>query len=158
MVSSLHVIRLKFYIYLSSPPCYMFHHFTTLDLMALFMFGEEYKSWIFSLCDFFHPPVTLSVLDQNIHLRTLFLNNPNITLFIAFPQQCFFFCNTILSRHSNLKTYKKTIRSGKLWRGCAVFWQQRITFIPLMCTFHTLAQRNQYHGEASQHTLKETLI
>jgi hypothetical protein len=37
-------------------------------------FGDEYKLWISSSCNFLHSPVTSSLLGPNIHLRTLSSN------------------------------------------------------------------------------------
>ena len=43
-----------------------------LDFITRTILGEEYRSFISSLCSFFHSPVTLSLLGPNILLSTLF--------------------------------------------------------------------------------------
>jgi hypothetical protein len=42
------------------------------------LFGEEYKLWRYSLCNFLHPPVTSYLLGLNILLSTLFLCTLNV--------------------------------------------------------------------------------
>jgi hypothetical protein len=43
-------------------------------LIIQIIFGEQYRSLIFSLCSFLYSPVTSSLFDQNILLNTLFSN------------------------------------------------------------------------------------
>jgi hypothetical protein len=50
--------------------------------MTLTMFGEEFKLWGFSLCNFLYPLITSALLGQNILFRILFLNTLNIVLVI----------------------------------------------------------------------------
>jgi len=49
-------------------------HHILLDLITRKLFGEQYRSLSSSLCSFLHCPVTLSLLNPNILLNTLFLN------------------------------------------------------------------------------------
>jgi hypothetical protein len=45
-----------------------------LYLVSRIIFGDEYRSLSFSLCNLLHSPVTLSLLGSNILLSTLFWN------------------------------------------------------------------------------------
>jgi hypothetical protein len=55
---------------------YMPCHLTLLYLTEL-VFGEEYKLWRSSLCNFLCSPVISPPFDPNILLSTLFSNTPN---------------------------------------------------------------------------------
>ena len=49
-------------------------HLILLDFITRTILGEEYKSFISSLCSLLHSPVTSSLLGTNILLSTLFSN------------------------------------------------------------------------------------
>jgi hypothetical protein len=49
-----------------------------LALITLTILGEEYKPCSSSLCSFLQPPITSSLLGQNILLSTLFSNTLNL--------------------------------------------------------------------------------
>jgi hypothetical protein len=62
---------------LSSPPIHATFpaDLIILDWITQTMLGEQFRSGSSSsLCSFLHSPVTPSLLGQNIHLTTLFLN------------------------------------------------------------------------------------
>jgi len=54
-------------------------HLVILELIPRVMFGEQYRSLSFSLCNFLHSPVTSSLLGPNILLNTLFSNTLNLS-------------------------------------------------------------------------------
>jgi hypothetical protein len=63
------------------------------DLICLLIFGEEYKLWTYTLCNFLHSPVISSLLGPNILLRTLFSNtlslysSPNVRDQVSHPHK-----------------------------------------------------------------------
>jgi hypothetical protein len=64
----------KFCIRLSSPHTCHIPRPSHLDFITRTIVGEEYSWLSSSLCSFLHSPVTLSPLDPNILLSTLFSN------------------------------------------------------------------------------------
>jgi hypothetical protein len=60
MVSSINVFQLIIFI--------------LIDLIALVIFGESYKLLVPSLRNFFHPPITSSLLVSDVFISSLFSN------------------------------------------------------------------------------------
>jgi len=53
-------------------------HLILLDFTTRTIFGKEYISLSYSLCNFLHSPVTSSLLGSNTLLNTLFSNTPSL--------------------------------------------------------------------------------
>ena len=61
-------------------------HLIFLDFITRTILGEEYKSFISSLCSLLHSPVTLSLLGPNILLNTLsFLSSRSVNDQVSHP-------------------------------------------------------------------------
>ena len=64
---------LCFPIHATSPnPCILLH----LVVLLILVFGQKYRSWSSSLCNFLHLPITCTLLCRNILLSILFSNTP----------------------------------------------------------------------------------
>ena len=68
-------------------------HLILLDFITRTILGEEYRSFIASLCNFLQSPVTSSLLGPNIFLNTMFSNNLSL---------CFLYCNKNMAWIDNL--------------------------------------------------------
>jgi len=61
-------------------------HLILLDFISRTILGEEYRSFISSLCNLLHSPVTSSLLGPNILLSTLsFLSSRNVSDQVSHP-------------------------------------------------------------------------
>jgi hypothetical protein len=83
-------------------------HVTYLDLIYLMIFGEVYKLWSSSLCNFLNSPVTSSLLGQNILLRSLFSNTLSL-------------CSSLNVRDQVSRPYKTTGRIMVLYSYILTF-------------------------------------
>jgi len=64
---------------LLSPICVTYHaHLIFLDFITRTILREKYRSLSYSLCTFFHSPVTSSLRGPNILFSTLFSNTLNL--------------------------------------------------------------------------------
>ena len=72
---------------LSTTPATSSAYLILLDFITRKIFGEQYRSFSSSLCNFLHSPVTSSLLAPNILLNTLFSNTHSLRSSLSVSDQ-----------------------------------------------------------------------
>jgi hypothetical protein len=129
-------------------------HLIICDLVTV-IFYEEFKLWSSSVCNFLQPPVTLSLLDPNNLLNTLFLNTC-ICLFqdqVSDPFETT--CKVIVWRFSvagKQETLNSNVRSTK-WHLPAVIIMimENVTIYYQKHSQHLTAGKPDTTGDRSRH-------
>jgi hypothetical protein len=91
-------------------------HFILLYLICPVTFGDKYRIWNTSLCNFLYSPVTSSLFGPNILLRTMFSNNFSLCTSINLRDQVSHPCKTtgrILVLHILTFTFQDNRREDK---------------------------------------------